>query len=179
MILSKFLRAAAPAVFALATALATPAALAAGMSSDAAGKPGKKSAASRTINVTMHDNYYEPAEIEVKAGETVRFVVTNKGQLVHEFNIGTMKMLTEHAAEMQMMVDHGVLEADRINWDAAKAMQKSMGHGMHTMPNAALLEPGKTAEIVWQFPKDAGIEFGCTVPGHYDAGMVGTFRLTR
>ena len=41
-----------------------------------AGKPGKVSDVSRTINVEMYDNYYEPESIEVKPGETVRFVVS-------------------------------------------------------------------------------------------------------
>src|SRR5680860_1080208 len=54
-----------------------------------AGKPGKVSDVGRTINVEMHDNYYEPESIQVKPGETLRFVVSNKGNLVHEFNIGT------------------------------------------------------------------------------------------
>lgn len=182
MNLSKILRAGVPALFALSTALAAPAALAAGTHGGGHGKtpagaPGKASKVSRTIEVVMYDNYYEPAEIKLKAGETVKFVITNKGELVHEFNIGTTKMLMDHAPEMEMMVDHGVLEADRINWDAAKAMQKSMGHGMHTAKNAVLLEPGKTGEVIWTFPKSAKLEFGCTVPGHYDAGMVGEFEL--
>ena len=179
MSLSKLLRATVPAFFALSTVFAAPIALAGeGHGASVAGKPGKASAANRTINVTMYDNYYEPADIKVKAGETVKFVVVNKGQLVHEFNIGTARMLMDHAPEMQMMVDHGVLEADRINHEAAKAMQKSMGHGMHKMANAVLLEPGKKGTVVWKFPKQATIEFGCTVPGHYDAGMVGNFNLT-
>lgn len=55
------------------------------------GEPGKASEAGRTITVEMYDNYYEPEAIEVKPGETVRFVVENKGNLVHEFNIGTRK----------------------------------------------------------------------------------------
>ena len=126
----------------------------------------------------MYDNYYEPETITVKEGETVRFIVKNAGELVHEFNIGTAQMLIDHAPEMEMMVDHGVLEADRINHEAAKKMQESMGHGEHKMANAALLEPGKTGEIIWKFPKHAELEFGCTVPGHYDSGMVGEFSLT-
>lgn len=142
------------------------------------GEPGKASAVTRTIEVVMYDNYYEPEEISVKEGETVRFIVKNAGEFVHEFNIGTAKMLADHAPEMQMMVDHGVLEPDRINHDMAKQMQESMGHGMHDMPNAALLEPGKTGEIIWKFPEHAEIEFGCTVPGHYESGMVGEFALT-
>lgn len=180
MTMSKFLRAAAPAAFLfLSASLSGGSALAdAGHGMAAAGEPGKAGAANRTINVTMYDNYYEPAAISVKAGETVKFVVTNKGELVHEFNIGTAMMLMDHAPEMQMMVDHGVIEADRINWDAAKAMQKSMGHGLHEAANAVLLEPGKKGTVVWRFPKQATLEFGCTVPGHYEAGMVGEFNLT-
>ena len=115
---------------------------------------------------------------QVKEGETVKFVITNAGELVHEFNIGTPDAHHAHAPEMQMMVDHGILEADKINWEAAKKMQKEMGHGMHEEPNSALLEPGKTAEIVWQFPDHADIEFACNVPGHYDAGMAGEIELT-
>lgn len=180
MTMSKFLRASVPALFALSAIGSSPAAFAdaTGHGAASAGEAGNPSAVSRAINVTMYDNYYEPTEIALKEGETVKFVVTNKGELVHEFNIGTATMLTEHAPEMQMMVDHGVLEADRINWDAAKTMQTSMGHGMHDAPNAALLEPGKTGEIVWKFPSGGTLEFGCTVPGHYDAGMVGNFKLT-
>lgn len=143
------------------------------------GKPAKASAASRTIEVVMHDNYYTPESIEVKAGETVRFVVRNEGELVHEFNIGTPEMHAAHSDEMQMMVDHGVLEYNRINRDAAKAMQAAMGHGLHDDPNSALLEPGGTGEIVWSFPSDGTIEFACNVPGHYDAGMSGAIKLTK
>lgn len=143
-----------------------------------AGEPGDAAKATRTVEVTMHDSYYEPEEISVKEGETVRFVIRNAGDLVHEFNIGTPEAHEAHAPEMQMMVDHGVLEADRIDWDAAKRMQAEMGHGMHEEPNSVLLEPGKTAEIVWTFPAHAEIEFACNVPGHYDAGMAGSITLT-
>ena len=179
MTLTKILRASVPALFVLSAALAAPSAFAGeGHGDSAAGKPGKKSAVSRTIKVTMYDNYYEPAEIAVKEGETVKFVITNAGELVHEFNIGTPEAHVAHAPEMMMMVDHGILEADRINWEAAKQMQKDMGHGMHEEPNSALLEPGKSAEIIWQFPDHATLEFACNVPGHYDAGMVGDIKLS-
>ena len=143
------------------------------------GTAGKASAASRTIEVVMHDNYYEPEVIQVKAGETVRFVVKNSGDLVHEFNIGTPDMHAAHGNEMQMMVDHGVLEYNRINKEAAKAMQAAMGHGLHNDPNSALLEPGATGEVFWTFPADGEIEFACNVPGHYDAGMSGEIELTK
>jgi uncharacterized cupredoxin-like copper-binding protein len=56
------------------------------------GMKGKSSEVTKIIKVKMYDNYYEPKTINVKKGETVRFVVENKGVLVHEFNIATMMM---------------------------------------------------------------------------------------
>lgn len=141
------------------------------------GKAGKTTDVTRTINITMGDNFYEPVNVAVKEGETVRFVVKNAGEFVHEFNIATGDMHRAHAPEMMMMVEHGVLEPDRINWDAAKKMQASMGHGMHDEANSVLLEPGKSGEIIWKFPKHAKLEFACNIPGHYESGMVGNIKL--
>lgn len=142
------------------------------------GSPGKAENATRTITIIMYDNYYEPEGLDIKEGETVRFVIENKGELVHEFNIATGDMHKAHAPEMMMMMEHGVLEADKINWDAAKKMQASMGHGMHNEPNSVLLEPGKSGEIIWTFPSHAKLEFACNIPGHYDAGMMGNIKLS-
>jgi uncharacterized cupredoxin-like copper-binding protein len=143
------------------------------------GEPGDLAKVSRTVEVVMHDNYYEPEEIVVKEGETVRFRITNAGSLVHEFNIGTAAMHAAHQDEMMMMVEHGVLEADRINEEAAKQMQADMGHAMkHDDPNSVLLEPGESAEVVWTFPQHAELQFACNVPGHYEAGMQGEIELT-
>jgi uncharacterized cupredoxin-like copper-binding protein len=141
------------------------------------GRPAEATAATRTVEVVMYDNYYEPEEISVQEGEIVRFVIRNAGEFVHEFNIGTAEQHTAHQSEMQMMVEHGVLEPDRVNREAAKAMQASMGHGMHEEPNSVLVEPGRTAEIVWAFPQHAELEFACNVPGHYDSGMQGVIKL--
>lgn len=142
------------------------------------GSPGKASDATRTIEVTMRDNFYEPESISVKEGETVRFVIKNAGEFVHEFNIATGDMHKAHAPEMMMMMEHGVLQADKIDWEAAKKMQASMGHGMHNDPNSVLLEPGKSGEVVWTFPKHTKLEFACNVPGHYESGMVGKIKLS-
>lgn len=178
---SKTISAMAAAALAMSLAITQPA-LGAGSHGHGgdghAGVPGKKSNITRTIKVTMHDNYYEPENISVKEGETIKFIIVNEGTLVHEFNIGTPDAHVAHAPEMQMMVDHGVLESDRINWEMAKKMQKEMGHGMHEEPNSVLLEPGKSGELIWQFPDHADIEFACNVPGHYDAGMAGAVKLT-
>ncbi|MEQ8442920.1 MAG: cupredoxin domain-containing protein [Alphaproteobacteria bacterium] len=149
-----------------------------GHSGGAHGVAGAVSDVTRTVEITMYDNYYEPEEIEIKEGETVRFVVTNGGVAVHEFAIATADMHLGHQPEMAMMVEHGVIDFDRIDWDAAAAMQQSMGHGMHDEPNSILLEPGQTGEIIWQFPEHAELEFACNIPGHYGSGMVGDIRLS-
>lgn len=176
----RFSLSAAAAVIALGLSTVSDPALA-GAGHEKAGKtgsPGKASEVTRTIDVTMGDNFYEPENVTVKEGETVRFVVKNAGEFVHEFNIATAEMHKAHAPEMMMMMKHGVLEADKINWDAAKKMQESMGHGMHDDPNSVLLEPGKTGEVIWTFPENAELEFACNVPGHYESGMVGKIKLS-
>ena len=137
------------------------------------GEPGNAAEASRTIEIVMYDNYYEPEQLDVTSGETIRFVLKNEGDFVHEFNIATADMHASHGPEMMMMMEHGVLEPDRINWDAAKAMQESMGHGMHEEANSILLEPGQSGELIWKFAETDSVEFACNIPGHYDSGMVG------
>lgn len=137
------------------------------------GQPGTAAEASRTVEVVMYDNYYDPEEISVKEGETVRFVIKNEGMLVHEFNIGTAAMHAAHQDEMTMMVEHGVIQGDMINREMMK-MDMGNGHTMeHDDPNSVLLEPGETAEVVWTFGTSTDLEFACNVPGHYDAGMTG------
>ena len=47
------------------------------------GSKGKKSDVSRVIKVVMYDNYYEPNSFKIKAGQTIKFEVENRGMLVH------------------------------------------------------------------------------------------------
>ncbi|MBI1260280.1 MAG: copper-binding protein [Rhizobiales bacterium] len=141
------------------------------------GAPGKTADVSRNITIVMKDNYFEPDAITVTKNETVRFIIKNEGTLVHEFSLGTAAMHEAHASEMQMMVDHGVIDGDRID---RQAMMMDMGNGqtmMHDDPNTVLLEPGKTAELIWTFSGDATVEFSCGVPGHAESGMTGTITI--
>jgi uncharacterized cupredoxin-like copper-binding protein len=137
------------------------------------GEPGHASDASRTLSVEMYDNYYEPESIKVEPGETLRFVVENKGSQVHEFNIGTPAMHKAHQKEMMMMVEHGVIQGGKLNHEM---MEMDMGEGQsmkHDDPNSVLLEPGQNTEIVWTFSEKGNIEFACNIPGHYQSGMYG------
>jgi uncharacterized cupredoxin-like copper-binding protein len=144
----------------------------------AIGEPGDPAKADRTIAITMSDNFFEPEEIKIKEGETIRFVVSNKGEFLHEFNIGTAAMHAAHQKEMAEMMEHGMITATGIDH---KMMKMDHGGGKmmmeHNDPNSVLLEPGKQAEVIWRFTKEAELEFACNVPGHYESGMMGPIHM--
>ena len=58
----------------------------------AIGVKGNEENVDRVIKVLMYDNYYQPNNFKIKKNETIKFVVENKGELVHEFNIATKAM---------------------------------------------------------------------------------------
>jgi uncharacterized cupredoxin-like copper-binding protein len=123
----------------------------------AIGKPGVAAKATRTIEVDMHDTMrFTPADIRVRQGETVRFIVRNAGVLKHELVLGTAKELAEH---YELMKKHPEME--------------------HDDPNMVTLAAGKQGEIVWQFTKAGRVDFACLQPGHYDAGMKGAVRVDK
>jgi len=78
--------------------------------------------ASRTIELVLGDMYFDPKAVQVKAGETVRFVLINKGQLLHEFNLGDAAMHASHQQEMIKMQQSGMLTPTGM-------AHHDMGHG--------------------------------------------------
>ena len=141
------------------------------------GMKGKASDVSKTIKVDMYDNYYEPKTINVKKGETVRFVVENKGALVHEFNIATMMMHKKHGPEMLDMMKMGILLPNKINKEKMKQMAKTNHKMAHSHANSVLLEPKQKAELIWKFTSNAELFGGCNVPGHLEAGMISKIKI--
>lgn len=141
------------------------------------GMKGKASDVSKTIKVDMYDNYYKPKTINVKKGETVRFVVENKGVLVHEFNIATMMMHKKHGPEMLEMMKNGILLPTRINKEKMKQMAKMNPKMAHSHTNSVLLEPKQKAELIWKFTTNAELFGGCNVPGHLEAGMISKIKI--
>jgi uncharacterized cupredoxin-like copper-binding protein len=120
------------------------------------GKQGDPKKTVRTVNVDMSDRMrFNPASLTVKQGETVRFIVKNSGKVMHEFVLGTLPELKEHA---ELMKKHPGME--------------------HDEPYMAHVSPGKSETIVWQFTKAGEFHFGCLLPGHFEAGMVGKINVT-
>ncbi len=121
----------------------------------AIGKPGVAARVNRTITIEMRDTMrYTPADIQVKQGETLRFIVKNLGKVKHELSLGTEKELLEHLAQMKKFPD----------------ME-------HDEPSKLTLAPGKEGQIIWQFTKAGSVNFACLMPGHYEAGMKGTVQV--
>ena len=111
--------------------------------------------ATRTIEVAMNDQMrFIPAEISISQGETVKFVVSNNGKLMHEMVLGTRQELLEHAEMMRKFPD----------------ME-------HDEPYMAHVAPGKTETIVWHFNRAGEFEYACLIPGHFEAGMVGKIKV--
>ena len=136
------------------------------------GEKGKPSEVTRTITIKMYDNYYEPAEINVKKDETIKFIVLNFGELVHEFNIATKEMHKKHQPEMMMMVQNEILLPNKIDKKKMKQMSKKSPSMAHSHSNSVLLSPGEKGELIWKFSNKAEIEAACNVPGHYEIGMI-------
>jgi|TARA_B110000438_G_scaffold60392_1_gene60577 uncharacterized cupredoxin-like copper-binding protein len=136
------------------------------------GEKGKTEEVDRVIEVKMYDTFYEPNEFKIKKNETIKFIVHNYGELVHEFNIATKEMHLKHQSEMMKMVENEILLADTINKKKMKELSKKDHAMSHTHANSVLLEPNKSEEIIWKFNTSAELEAACNVPGHYEAGMI-------
>ena len=120
----------------------------------------------------MYDNYYEPSEFKIKKNQTIKFIVYNYGELVHEFNIATKEMHLKHQPEMMMMVENEIILVDKIDKQKMKEMSKKNPAMAHSHSNSVLLSPGESAELIWKFSNTVDIEAACNVPGHYDVGMI-------
>lgn len=119
------------------------------------GKPGRAGKVSRVIRISMDDTMrFTPESLQVRQGETIRFVVGNIGRFRHEMVLGTDRQLKEHNEEM-----------------------KSAPEMTHVDPNMVVLEPGRHGQIIWQFTQSGRVDFACLQPGHYDSGMKGHVQI--
>ena len=105
----------------------------------------------RVFNVSMRDTMrfvFSPEFENLREGEVIRFNLRNEGAIAHEFSIGNRAEQIEHAK-----------------------MMRKMPNMKHDDPNAVILEPGKTATLMWRFKGGETVVFACNIPGHYEAGM--------
>ncbi len=128
-----------------------------GACSTGSGKP----AQARLIRLTVTDALrFEPATVTARAGEKVRFEITNTGGVNHEFAIGSASFQERHAA--------------RIASGSPGPPDHGGGHGGgHGAGGAAVDVPaGRTATVDYTMPAEPPV-FACHLNAHDQAGMRG------
>jgi uncharacterized cupredoxin-like copper-binding protein len=93
---------------------------------------------------------FDPAVVEVRRGEQIRFEIVNAGSWPHEFVLATEAANRKHAELMKKFPD----------------ME-------HAEPNAVRLSPLASGAILWKFTRPGRFEYACLIPGHLKAGMHG------
>ena len=126
--------------------------VAAACGSDGDAGDGAADSPTRTVQVEMRDIDFDPATVAVERGETVRFVFTNAGSLVHDAFLGDAAAQEEHERA---------------------AREGEGGHDGHgdSDGDAITVDPGESGELVHTFDEAGEVLIGCHEPGHYDAGM--------
>jgi uncharacterized cupredoxin-like copper-binding protein len=103
----------------------------------------------RVVWMNMDDKLrFIPDSVTVQRGETIRFVLTNSGKVVHEFQVGVADKVA----------------ADEV--DNVTNIEKDE------------LDEGSTHAVEFTFDGPGPYAFACHEPGHYEAGMHGEIVIT-
>ena len=159
------------------------------------------------IRVNMTEYGFGSDVIEVRAGQTVEFLLKNSGDLDHEFMIGRevtatmggmatgfehdffeglMPIVDPPEAVMDMeSMDMGMDDMDLDDMDPDDMDMDDMdmdGHDDHHHGFMVVLAPGATASVTVTIPDDAvgDWEIGCFLDKgtHWSSGMHATLRIT-
>lgn len=126
-----------------------------GHESYSAGEPGAPKKPARSVTIFMKDAggkmVFVPDHLDVRKGEQIKFILRNEGDSDHEFVLATTAENLKHAEIMKKNPD----------------ME-------HDDPNMIRLAPKTRTELLWKFTKPGKFEFSCLIPGHREAGMLGT-----
>ena len=112
----------------------------------AACSPASATPDARTIEIEIRYSRFDPAMIDVRRGETVRFVIANTDPIDHEFIVG----------------DEAVQDAHELGTESYHPPR----------PGEVTVPAGETVETTYPF-EGGNLIFGCHLPGHYAYGMRG------
>lgn len=100
-----------------------------------------------TVHVDIHYSQFSPSDLHVYAGTLVRFVVTNRDPIDHEFIVGPPSVHADHEA----------------------------GHeSFHPpVPGEVEVDAGDTGLTTYRFDAPNAVLFACHLPGHFAFGMQG------
>lgn len=112
------------------------------------------------VSVVATDIVYDVMQLEVTANRPVRLTLENDGALEHDFSIREIGVHDVHAAE-------------------GAADDHAMSEDAHELDLHVAAPPDGGSAVLEFTPTEAGeYEYYCTVPGHKEAGMVGTLVVT-
>jgi uncharacterized cupredoxin-like copper-binding protein len=100
----------------------------------------------RTVVITIRHSAFQPPEVHVRPGETIRFVIRNTDPIDHEFIVG----------------DLAVQDAHERGTEAYHPPR----------PGEVTVPAGASVRTTFIFGED-DLLFGCHVPGHWAYGMRG------
>jgi uncharacterized cupredoxin-like copper-binding protein len=104
---------------------------------------------------------FDPAALEVIADQPVKLTLQNNGALEHDFT-----------------VLHIPLAGKPVSHEEEGEMAGHDMSGMSEQPELHVVAPAGKSNLLEFAPAEPGqYEFYCTVPGHKDAGMVGTLTV--
>jgi len=109
--------------------------------------------ADREISLSMREWSFDKMNIEVKAGEKIRFTVRNDGKILHEFMFMTMPLM--------QAVDYRAKRADWSLYEHEALFEQS------------LLLPGQEMSFVVEVQENGSWMFMCMLPYHMQMGMMG------
>ena len=106
----------------------------------------------RAVVVTMHHSRFEPREITVEPGSTVRFVLRNTDPIDHELILGD---------------------------DAVQQWHEKGTDAHHDGPGEVSVPAGeeRTTTFTFNWTGSGQLEYACHLPGHYAYGMRGVVHV--
>jgi uncharacterized cupredoxin-like copper-binding protein len=142
-----------------------------------AGLAGKVQAAAapQRVEVQLKEFAFVPSAVTLKAGIPAELRLVNRGVVEHEFMVYQLGHLRMSGMDPQKM--HKELEARSYFRGlavqvegAAKAVER-MGKDLVMIT----LAPGQHVLLRFNPTKKGTFEMGCHIPGHYEAGMKGSW----
>ena len=118
-------------------------------------------AGEETLTLEAKEFQFEPATIEVVAGQPVKLVLRNTGSLEHDFSVMEIPLVATTASGAESMPGH------------------DMGHMAEEPDLHVAAQMGQSAELEFTATRPGTYEFFCAVPGHKEAGMVGTLVMSQ
>ena len=115
------------------------------------GRQGDPKKITRTINLDLGDKMrFTPMEVNVRQGETIKFVVKNTAKVPQEMVLGTLSELKDRVVMLTKFPKMSV-----------------------NQPNQLLVKAEQSGELVWLFSKAGEFNFACGAPTCVEAGVIG------